>query len=54
MTEDGTTTEDSHVDFLNLIVDIFIDIIYIIQKMFQLPSIRYIDYDACLIIERCN
>ena len=33
---------------------IFIDIIHTIQKMFQLPFIRYIDYDACLIIEHCN
>ena len=33
---------------------IFIGIIHTIQKMFQLPSTRYIDYDACLIIERCN
>ena len=33
---------------------IFIDIIHTIYKMFQLPFIGYIDYDAFLIIKRCN
>ena len=32
----------------------FIDIIHTIYKMFQLPFIGYLDYDACLIIKRCN